>query len=446
MRAVWQSSHQKELLDNAWLARLLVNPVSGSNDAAAALTQVEKSPQLDWGNALALPAFYGRAREIELLTQWVVEERCRVVSVMGLGGVGKSALAASLMHRVAERFDAVIWRASGDMPSSEVLFDKLLEVLAPELCLTEPLKQLPASLEQREDILLEKMRSRRVLLVLDGLEAISGTGGAMGRMGPGYEGLERFLRLSAETDHRSCVLLTSRENASVLVAQEGNRSPVRALRLGGLDGSACNQILAEKEIAGSPSERAQLIAAYTGNPLALKIVTKTIVDLFGGVIGPFLEQGEVVFGGVRELIDQQFARLTALEQFLLFLLAMLVEPSTLDELAAVLVKPVPRAQLLEAVEGLSGRSLIEHGQKAGSFRLQALVQEYMTAKLGFEVSSENGSGLSEQSLDLAQASVIQERLLVSPIMRRLRGTTPDREAVEKKMLVFLNQLASLSER
>jgi len=35
------------------------------------------------------------------------------------------------------------------------------------------------------------------------------------------------------------------------------------------------------------------------------IVAQTISELFGGEIVPFLEQGEVVFGGVRELLEQQ---------------------------------------------------------------------------------------------------------------------------------------------
>ena len=41
----------------------------------------------------------------------MVQARCRVVSVLGLGGIGKSALAVSLMHRVAGDFQVVIWRS-----------------------------------------------------------------------------------------------------------------------------------------------------------------------------------------------------------------------------------------------------------------------------------------------------------------------------------------------
>ena len=63
--------------------------------------------------------------------------------------------------------------------------------------------------------------------------------------------------------------------------------------------------------SGTTPDRQRLIERYGGNPLAFKIVAQTIVELFGGEIAPFLEQGEVVFGSVRELLDEQFARLSA---------------------------------------------------------------------------------------------------------------------------------------
>ena len=58
-------------------------------------------PRVDWGDALAVPIFYGREEEQAQLTQWMVQERCRVVSVLGMGGIGKSALSVSIMYQLA---------------------------------------------------------------------------------------------------------------------------------------------------------------------------------------------------------------------------------------------------------------------------------------------------------------------------------------------------------
>src|SRR6266516_7806010 len=65
------------------------------------------SSRFDWGDALDMHEFYGREAERLQLEQWVIKERCRVVSVLGMGGIGKSALSVTLMHRVASSFQAV---------------------------------------------------------------------------------------------------------------------------------------------------------------------------------------------------------------------------------------------------------------------------------------------------------------------------------------------------
>src|SRR5713226_969238 len=356
IRALWQASHQKVLFDEMWLGRLL--PDAGSAPASKQVEEIAVTahalaslsgggPRVDWGDAPDVASFYGREWELDLLSTWVVQERCRVVSVLGQGGIGKSALATQVMHRVAEDFEVVIWRSLRDVPTWEALLDSCLQVLAPQA-----LRNVSASPERRQDLLLECLRSRRVLLAYDNLESFLEEGEDSGRMRAGYEGFSRVLRRVAETEHQSCLLLTSREKPSDLVPLEGSRAPVRALRLARLDADACQQLLAEKGVTGSVAEQLQLIEAYAGNPLALKMVAQTIVDLFDGQIAPFLEQGEVVFGGVRALLDEQYARLSVVEQSVLVWLAILREPVTVQEVLAVLGTPLPRPQALEAVESL----------------------------------------------------------------------------------------------
>src|SRR5437660_912002 len=294
IRAFWKAAHQKVLLDESWLAALLSQhprslesmlppSIEVSGDAPPALVAPASGPRVDWGEALDVPSFYGREGELATLAQWVVEARCRVVSVLGLGGIGKSALAVSLMYRLAEHFQVVLFRSLRDAPSCEALLDACLQVLAPQ-----PLSLVPADLEPRISRLLEHLRSSRVLLVLDNLETLLEEGEVRGHLRPGYEGYARLLRRVGETAHQSCLLLTSREKLAELRALECTRRPLYAMRLLGLEATACEQLLAEHELVGSPQERARLVWRYDGNPLALKIVAQTIDELFGGEIGPFL--------------------------------------------------------------------------------------------------------------------------------------------------------------
>ena len=143
IRAFWKAAHQKVLLDERWLQELLgtqrprlasvpPGPVEQTRSSEQVGAQPARGSRVDWGDALDVPSFYGREEELATLEQWIVEERCRVVSVLGMGGIGKSALAVHVMHRLAAHFDVVIFRSLRDAPSCEEVLDACLQVLSPE--------------------------------------------------------------------------------------------------------------------------------------------------------------------------------------------------------------------------------------------------------------------------------------------------------------------------
>src|SRR2546429_893760 len=460
IRALWLAAHQKVLLDEAWLASLLggrrpaltllhPEPQEAARPAELPSTaQLPPTPLLDWGEALDVPSFYGREADLATLLRWVVEEGCRLVSVLGLGGIGKSALVVRAMRELASHFEVVLFRSLRDAPECSALLSSCLAVLAPE-----PQDLLHESLERRLSRLLAELRRRRVLLVLDNLEVLLVEGEALGRLRPGYEGYGQLLEQVAHTEHQSCLLLTSREHPAALRALEGRRALVRSLRLAGLEASACAQLLGEHELVGSPEEYARLAALYAGNPLALSIVAETIADLFGGAISSFLSAGTILFGSITHLLQEQWERLSALEQTLLFWLAILREPVMLEELQAVQVAPLAPAQILEAVDGLRRRSLIERGQRAGSFTLQSVVLEDVTGRLvrtaSQEIVQERLQLLREQSLSQAQAKdyvrQTQERLLLAPLPARLQSSVPGHVEGEPRLRSLLSEVRELAE-
>ena len=455
IRALWQNARVRVPLDETWLARLLEK----QRDSSAVPAPLPHSPPVDaevpkpgpltdWGDAPEVSTFYGREDELALLSDWLLEQHCRVVSILGMGGIGKSTLAVTLMHRVAHQFDAVIWRSLRDAPPPESLLDEWLCVLA-----GEPLTIVLDTLERRLNLLFEYLRARRVLLVLDNLESVMEEAEGSGRILPAYEGYGRLLRRAAETKHMSCVLLTSREKPNVLAPLEGSRTPVRSLHLGQLEAEACQVLLQEQEVTGTATERERLIERYGGNPLALKIVAPTIADLFGGEIAAFLEQGELIFGSVRYLLQEQFARLSAVEESIMLWLAILREPVTVQQLANVLVNPLPGAQVLEALDTLRGRSLIERGQVKGSFTLQSVVLEYTTTRLIGAAVSEIERGhlqlLIDHGLELANSKEYireaQVRLIVTPLLARLHSSFPEPSAIQARLLALLEPLRGQSD-
>src|SRR5437879_1904049 len=150
---------------------------------------------------------------------------------------------------------------------------------------------------------------------------------------------------------------------------------------------------------------------------------------------------------ISHLRDLQWGRLSPLEHTVLCWLATLREPVTLEDLLAVLVARLAHVQVLEAVDGLRRRSLIERGQRASSFTLQSVVLESVTDWLISTASQEIQQGrllrLREHGLSQSQAKEYvrqtQERLLLAPALASLQRVYPGRAEMEGRLRTLLDE-------
>ncbi|MEV5321817.1 AfsR/SARP family transcriptional regulator [Streptomyces sp. NPDC052687] len=216
--------------------------------SAAPAVQVPPVPQM---LPLDLPDFTGRAREMEVVQRSLTQPsgaQPPAVVLVGGGGVGKTALAVRLGHRLRSAFpDGQLYaalRGSGARPADpHAVLGRLLRVLG-----TDP-DRLPADPDERAEVYRLALAGRQLLLTLD--DAVDD------------EQVQPLLPGSADT----AVLITSRGRLSTPLG-------ARVLQLPDLPHSHSVRLLARmlgaERVSREPAAAAAIARYCGGLPLALR--------------------------------------------------------------------------------------------------------------------------------------------------------------------------------
>ena len=395
----------------------------------------------DWGEAIDTSFFYGRTVELTTLRKWIVNDRCRLVALLGMGGIGKTALSVKLAQQLENQFEYTIWRSLRHAPPVQELLANLLEFLDPE-----HRNGLLVNSNYQLSRLIELLRKQRCLLILDNVESILCKGDfpfdksppgdrtashyplRVGSYPYGYEGYGELFKQIGEASHQSCLVLTSREIPKEISILQGESRPVRSLQLRGL-GLEAKELLKSKGLSSSEDELKELVERYQGNPLALMIASETIKEIFDNKINDFIVYHPIIFGEINELIDRQFYRLSQLEKEVIYWLAINRIPVSIKTLIAEVLSSSSKQALTETLGCLKRRSLIKVSNSSAGvlFTLQPLIMEYMTTRLikesCEEILSLNINLLNNHALIQVQANdfvrVSQFRCILKPVLSNL---------------------------
>lgn len=403
------------------------------------------APQQDWGEAIDVSIFYGRSYELALLEQWLLQDCCRLVAILGMGGIGKTAFSVKLAEQVQNEFDFLLWRSLSQAPPFVEFAGELVQFLS-----NQQEVQLPETLQGQTARLLHYLRSSRCLLILDNFESVLQGGSQTGQYLKDYEGYGYLLKSVGEVRHQSCVVLTSREKPQEIGLLEGVSSPVRSLQLQGLTPQEGQPIFTDKGCFSSDCQDwREIFEYYAGNPLALKMVASGVQEVFDGDLEellPYLRQEKLGFADINELLERQFNRLSEVEQQVINWLAVNREPVSLSELETDIASEAITKHLLGILRSLSQRSLVERSEKRWS--LQPVVMEYVTSRLVVAIFDDiinqqqeflrNYALIKAQSKDYIRQAQI--RFILQPVIDKLLLSLGSNNQIQQQLKQIISKL------
>src|SRR5216684_2713553 len=187
------SVHSSPARDNPCFAISSASWVAPCSSSTCARTSASCQ---DWGDAPDVLGFVGRIEELAMVRDWVVGQHCRVVGVLGIGGIGKTSIAAKLAQDVAPAFQRAYWRSLRNAPPvSEWLADAIG-------FLSDQRRIAPNGEAARLAALLELLRDRPSLLVLDNFETLLEPRQREGGYRDGFAGYSALLRAIGEISHQ----------------------------------------------------------------------------------------------------------------------------------------------------------------------------------------------------------------------------------------------------
>jgi hypothetical protein len=146
------------------------------------------------------------------------------------------------IKQVESQFEYVVWRSLQHAPTPKDLLDEILPILV-------------GSQVQESSIalLMEQLRQKRCLLVLDNVESILQAGSKNGCYLAGYEAYGEIFQRVCDESHQSCMAITGREKPHGITVREGVNLPVRSIQLTGLSIVAAHHILIDKGLESRSS-------------------------------------------------------------------------------------------------------------------------------------------------------------------------------------------------
>lgn len=323
-------------------------------------------PRHDLSQAPEYNRLHNRTEQLATLKQWILEENSRIITLTGLSGIGKTALARQLVEHIEDKFDRILWRSHRKLPNLNALQSHIIEFLAPPQPSQNP--SIVNYLNSRNS-LLDHLRNHRCLIILDDFQETLTPGELVGNYRPEYQNYGQLINEIGQHTHHSCLLLLTWEQPLEIAALETENFYCKTLPVLGL-GKLATEILSARKLKDQ-KKWSELIQIYSANPLWLNIIASTILDLFNGSVQEYLSYPTLFLGDLEPILKKHYQRLSEAEKILLQWLANQDQPVKISQKPPELLSD---ADFLKAIQSLKRRNLVE---KTSGFTLQPAIKQYV---------------------------------------------------------------------
>jgi WD40 repeat protein len=387
--------------------------------------------------------FVGRTKELKQLNQFIVNNQCRLVTLVGMAGMGKSCLAAQFTHNVKDKFRYVIWKNLRIYASFEDFLNKLLNFLSVNAKLSD---NSITSLDRIQTI-INYLKDHHCLLILDDLtEIIDKIDNSETKYKEAWGNFGSFLEQAALQPHNSTLLITCHRHPSIL-NDEKIKSKNQFIEIKGLESEEIKQIFQQDEeldkIISAVDENnwGKLVKHFGGNPVILKIVAGKISSYSNIEINDFiktLSDNIDLEKRIEDILDRQFNSLGINERKLMYWLAFKNEPAAKEEF-----KPLLRSNYDNSIDSLESMSLII--RSPSGYTQVPMIMDYVTRKIidvvNQEISENQPSLIDDYPLLDSQAKdyikEIQKRRILTPIINKLREDNKNISQIKNQLVSML---------
>lgn len=336
--------------------------------------------------------FKGRQHEIQTLRDYLADDRVRLISVVGRGGMGKTALVSHVLADLEEGTLAVLDRQEGPVIDGILYLGTRTTGLGLERIYTDVGRMLgepaasrldarwtygEASLAARVEYLLEALRDGLYLIVLDNLEdALAEDGGILD------EGLRLFVERCLARPSGVRLITTSRERVRFV---EAPRQAVHTISLlEGLSEEDAAEVLrdldpqGELELCDSAMDDLRQAARRTeGIPRALELLAG-ILDRDPTASLSRLLADEHLFGEevVERLVKEGYRRLSDAERRVMEALAVFDRPAEERAVAYLLSTWFPDLDVRLALRHLVHSYFVVASRATEEYSLHPLDREF----------------------------------------------------------------------